>query len=275
MNCPLDRGGAIGAQRYHRWLARFGGYRNPVTQQLIELWLGQFSPQDKDLAARVLDSVLFIGHQHIHSCFRQLLASLDGWHMSPSKRRGRWFFVPFSGSIGESGDSMVHAFRMATSMTNRRFDPLFIHRSELVAVKPSSGDTVVLLDDFSGSGKQAHDSWDNTFGELLAGGPRVVLMLVAATSAALHRIAEETEMEPLCGTTLFPTDNIFSSACPHFTNTEKTTLLDYCQQADQSNPKGFSECGLVVVLAHRCPNNSIPVLHANHHNWLGLFPRNY
>src|SRR5687768_17624859 len=117
MNRPLDRGSAIGAQRYQRWLARFASYRSPVTQQLIELWLAQFTPQDKDMAARVLDSVLFIGHQHIHACFSQLLKSLDGWHVSPAKRRGRWFFVPFSGSVGESGDSMVHAFRMATSMT--------------------------------------------------------------------------------------------------------------------------------------------------------------
>jgi hypothetical protein len=273
MNRPLDRGSAIGAQRYQRWLAQFASYRSPATQQLIEIWLAQFAPQHQDMAARVLDSVLFIGYQHIHACFRELLQSLDGWHISPGKRKGRWFFVPFSGSVGESGDSMVHAFRMATSMTSRRFNGLFIHRSELVVKKPSAGDTVVLLDDFSGSGKQARDSWDNPFSELLAGGPRVVLMLVAATSAALERIANETEMEPLCGTKLRPRDNIFSDACQYFDDGEKAALLKYCEQADRRNPKGFSECGLLVVLAHRCPNNSIPVLHANHVNWAGLFPR--
>jgi hypothetical protein len=273
MNRPLDRGSAIEAQRYRRWLARFAGYRNPVTQPLIELWLEQFLPPDKDLAARVLDSILFLDHNHIHTCFRQLLASLDGWHMAQSKRKGQWFFVPFSGSVGESGDSMVHAFRMATSMAKREYNPLFIHRSELVAKKPSAGDTVVLLDDFSGTGKQAHDSWNNPFAELLAGGPRVVLMLVAATTIALDRIAKETEMEPLCGTALPPTANIFSPACPHFTDKEKSTLLEYCMQADRTNPEGFNGCGLVVVLAHRCPNNSIPVLHANHVKWQGLFPR--
>jgi hypothetical protein len=168
---------------------------------------------------------------------------------------------------------MVHAFRMATSMTKRAFNPLFIHRSELVAKKPSVGDTVVLLDDFSGSGKQADDSWKGLFAELLAGGPRVVLMLVAATSAALDRIASETDMEPLCGTTLGSADNIFSPTCPHFTAAEKMTLLGYGRRADRSNPKGFGECGLVVVLAHRCPNNSIPILHANNGKWQGLFPR--
>lgn len=80
-------------------------------------------------------------------------------------------------------------------------------------------------------------------------------------------------MEPLCGTTLQPADNIFSPLCQHFAETEKTALLKYCRQADRSNPKGFGECGLLVVIAHRCPNNAIPVLHANHGDWQGLFPR--
>jgi hypothetical protein len=114
MNRPLDRGSEIGAKRYKKWLAHFASYHSPVTQQLIELWLQQFSNGDKDLAARILDSVLFINHQHINACFKQLVNSLDGWHPNQAKRKGRWFFVPFSGSVGESGDTMVHAFPCAT-----------------------------------------------------------------------------------------------------------------------------------------------------------------
>jgi hypothetical protein len=274
MNRPMNRGSNVGATRFQKWLASFSTYRRPVTQRLIELWLDQFTPHDKDLAARLLDSVLFIDHQHISNIFKQLLGSLEGWHLNESQRKGRWFFVPFSGSIGESGDTMLHEFRMATSMTRRQYNPLFIHRSQLVEKKPATGDTVVLIDDFSGSGRQASESWKELFAELLAGGPRIVLMLVAATSTALKRISDETDMEPLCGTKLGKSDNIFAAECTHFSNDEKTTLLSYCRRADASNPRGFGECGLVIVLGHRCPNNSIPVLHSNHGEWQGLFPRN-
>jgi hypothetical protein len=272
MKRPMEQGAPIDAKRYARWLAQFAGYRNPVTNGLIELWLEQFKPNDEDLAARVLDAVLFITTQHIHTRFRETLGGLEGWHMAKSKRHGRWFFVPFSGSTGESGDSMVHAFRMATSMNKKAFDDLFIHRSELVSAKLGPDDTVVLLDDFSGTGNQACESW-KLFEELLTGGPKVVLLLVAATAGALKRISNETDMEAVCGTNLRSKDNIFHADCPHFSAKEKASLLSFCNQADSKNPKGWGETGLLVVLSHQCPNNSIPILHATHPKWSGLFPR--
>ena len=240
---------------------------------LIELWLKQFRDEHSDLAARVLDSVLFIGHDQIHQYFRNLLNGLDGWDIDPNKRIGDWCFVPFSGSAGESGDSMVHSFRMATKMSTRKFNSLFIHRSELVARQLGPNDTVVLIDDFSGSGKQACDSWREIFEEMISGGPRVILLLVAATEGGLMRIKKETEMEAVCVTILLEKDNIFSGECVHFTDAEKLIIRSYCKIADRHNPEGFGGCGLAVVLAHRCPNNTIPILHYRNDKWHGLFPR--
>ena len=273
MNRPLESGSAIDATRYKAWLARFAGYRSPVTQQLIELWLDQFSDGDKDLAARLLDAVVFVDYGHIHTCFRQMLQSFEGWNKAKSKRTGRWFFVPFSTSSGESADSIVYAFRMATGMNNKSYNDLFIYRSELLIHNPGPSDTVVLIDDFSGTGQQACDAWQDFFEELLPSGPRVILLLVAATTTALENIAENTALEPVCCETLDVSENIFGAACKHFSSAEKATLLQYCELADKKNPKGFRDSGLVVVLAHRCPNNVIPVLHAHHKVWQGLFPR--
>ena len=272
MKKPKDRGAEVDEVRFSHWLSQFSGYRNPVTHGMIELWLDQFSPIDRDLAARILDAVLFIGNQKIHTSFRELVNCLEGWDTAKSRRRGRWFFVPFSGSVGESGDSMVHALRMATSMTKKKYSELFIHRSELVAKKPGPDDTVVLVDDFSGTGSQACDSW-HIFEELLTGGSKVVLMLVAATEDALARIVDETEMEPICATTLRRKDGIFHADCAHFTQGEKNTILNYCTKADPREPRGFGKTGLLVVLAHRTPNNSIPILHTASEGWQGLFPR--
>jgi len=273
MNKPMEPGAEVDSRRFSRWVSQFSAYRSSVTIGLIELWLKQFSEKDRDVAARVLDAVLFISHRHIHTQYREMLEGLAGWNHIKSKRHGRWYFVPFSGSVGESGDSMVHALRMATSMTNRKYNELFIHRSELVAMQPGRNDTVVLVDDFSGTGKQACDSWRDFFAELLTGGPRVFLILIAATTDALSRITSETGMEPVCATTLQPRDNFFNGDCKHFTNSEKTAVLGYCALADPNKPKGFGDSGLLLVFAHRCPNNSVPILHAVNSKWQGLFPR--
>ena len=274
MKKPMSRGTALDARRFNQWLAEFAGYRNPVTQRMIELWLEQFAAIDQDLAARILDAVLFIGTQKIHTSFRELLNGLEGWNKVRKHRRGRWFFVPFSGSVGESGDSMVHTLRMATSMTKRQYSDLFIHRSELVTKKPGPEDTVVLVDDFSGTGNQACEAW-HIFEELLTGGPRTVLMLIAATDQALQRITEETQMEPVCATTLTKKDDIFHPDCAHFSEGEKRTILNYCTRAEPGRPKGWGDSGLLVVLAHQTPNNTIPIIHAAQHEWQGLFPRHH
>jgi len=269
----MDRGARIDANRFARWEAVFAGYRNPVTRGMIELWIEQFANRDSDLAARTLDAITFVTNQHISTVFRDLLQSLEGWDKQEDQRRGRWFFVPFSGSAGESGDTMTHAFRIATGMTRNKYNKLSVHRSDLVNSSPGPDDTVVLLDDFSGTGTQACNAWKEIFEELLTEGPRVVLMLITATQHALRRINRETELEAVCGSTLTAGDNIFDPACRHFTDEEKATLLRYCRGANAQHPQGWGESGLVIVFAHRCPNNSIPILHANHQAWRGLFPR--
>jgi hypothetical protein len=273
MRAPQQRGTAINNARYEAWLALFSGYADQVTRRKIELWLDQFEPPEKDLAARILDAVQFFGHEHIRTTLRELLAALPGWHADEKQRVGRWFFVPFSGSVGESGDSMVHAFRMATGMTLKRFNSLFVHRSELVSKRPGPEDTVVLIDDFSGTGTQATRAWKELYAELLAEQPRVILMLVAATDEARSAISNETDMELFCGTLLAPQDNFFNAACSYFSAQEKSATEHYCKRADSKTARGSGSAGLLIVFAHRCPNNSLPILHANHQRWSGLFPR--
>src|SRR5258706_2859399 len=273
MQKPLGREAPINNARYNRWLAAFSGYVSEVTRSKVELWLEQFGEPERTIAARVLDSVLFIGHQQIKTKYRELLLGLSGWNQDAIKRKGRWFFVPFSSSVGESGDSMVHVFRMATGMTTRHYNNLFVHRSDLVRLRPGPEDTVVLIDDFSGTGRQASTAWDDTFAELLAEGPQVYLMVVAATEVAVNAVQNNTEMQLICGTILDHRHDFFSDKCKFFANSEKTKIEHYCKLASPRNPRGSDASGLLVVLAHRCPNNSLPILHTNSQNWSALFPR--
>lgn len=272
MKPPRPRGEAITNRRVRMWSETFSGFRHTISDGSIDRWLEQFENGDKDIAARILDSVEFLSSQQISTSFRQILNSLPGWNINEAEREGRWRFVAYSSSSGESGDSMVHKFRLANGLGRNIYNDLFIYRSELYRENLTPDDTVVFIDDFSGSGTQICNNWSQ-LQELLPGEPTIYLVLVAINESARERITNETDLQVVSQIDLGNKDNIFSEQCEHFTPEEKAKILKYCRRADRRNPKGSSDCGMVLVFAHNIPNNSIPILHTNHDEWEGLFRR--
>jgi hypothetical protein len=282
---PLAPGTAVDNRRYRRWISNFGSYRTAVTNLTVGSYLGQFRPADQDLAARVLDTIEYYGQSQIHAAYRQALQALDGWDVLAAKRKGRWRFAAMSGSAGESGDAMLYQFRIANGLDGKRFHNLFVSRADLFrqpllpegdSQKLGKDDVVVLLDDFSGTGQQVCEAWNDpetSFGALLAGVGKVYLIVVAASRAARDKITDETSICLMPAHELRESDNVFSDQCPHFTKADRDKLLEYCRVADRRRPMGYGNCGFVVVFQHRSPNNSIPILHVDNRRWSGLFPR--
>jgi hypothetical protein len=273
MKSPQGVGAAITMERMRIWMDDFSGYRVTITEHRIQRWLEQFQEGHRDLAARLLDVVDFVGNDQISKAFRAALQSLDGWSSDANQRLGRWFFVPFSASAGESGDHMLNLFRTANNLGGRGYNDLFRYRSELLELAPSDGDTVVFVDDFAGTGEQACDAWNQIYRELLPFGPRIILVLVASSTYAIQRIRQETELAPHAHFELGVADNVFADSCGAFSRHEKEAILKYCQIADPKRPRGFGDCGFVIVFAHKCPNNTIPILHVRRGEWEGLFRR--
>ena len=280
MKKPERRGKPIDDRRKAFWLDQFDGYRIAVNDDRLTSWLNNFQDRHKDLGARILDAIIFIKNQEMEKALKVLVSRLPGWHKSPTRRRGKWKFVAFSISAGESGDTMLHKSRIALGLTSQRYHKLFIHKADLLNENLSIDDNVVFIDDFAGTGLQACRAWRGDIkekitglSELLPGNPKTYLILIAAGKRAIIRITRETKLKVITSFTLEPCDDIFSQNCKYFNQQEKDGLLEYCKKADPKNPRGFGNCGFVIVLAHKTPNNSIPVLHANHRNWRGLFPR--
>jgi hypothetical protein len=285
VRAPSPRGTAIDARRYRRWINRFGSYRDGIINITIDSWLDQFEHADKDLAARVLDAIEYYGQSQVQAAYRQALQGLPGWNQDPEQREGRWCFAAMSGSAGESGDAMLYQFRLANGLDAKKYNDIFASRSELFRrtllsdndpKQLGKDDVVVLLDDFTGTGRQVCDAWNNpetSFGSLLAGVGKVYLIVVAAAQAARAKIAAETTITLVPSHQLHDGDNVFSKSCPHFSARERRRLLHYGTIADNKNPKGFGDCGLLIVFQHRAPNNTVPILHVDHNLWTGLFPR--
>jgi hypothetical protein len=244
-----------------------------VSDQSIADWLNQFDDDHLDLAARILDAVDFYSLDRISTAYTSSLAMIPGWNVDESLRKGQWRFAGLSLSAGESADAMMHRFRVANGLDARRFNSYFIHPSQILLQKLGGDDTIVLVDDFVGSGDSVCKAWSESFQELLAGIGRVYLLVVAAVTHGRAKVGQETSITCVPGVEFTDKDNLFHDSCTMFTAEEKQALLRYCKMAKKSEPKGYGNCGLLVSFQHRCPNNSVPILHATNSRWNGLFPR--
>jgi hypothetical protein len=274
MRAPFPPGTKIDHARKKSWHDRFLHYRHPPTEGAIDAWIRQFKAKHKDIAARLLDSIEVVTRAQMELAYRSLMSQLPGWHRNKSQRQGDWRFVPYSFSSGESGDQMIACFRQAMNLRQRFYDQMFIHPHQLPEQRLTGEDSVVLVDDFSGSGVQATKSWNRLFRELVGGAGSVYLLVVASTVAAQDEIRDKTDLQLFSHYDLSSVDNFFSADCLHFDAEEKESISEYCRQHFPQEPYGFEGCGLLFVLQHDCPNNSIPLLHKHRKNhWKPLFSR--
>lgn len=272
MKSPLPAGTPIDMARMRSWVTEFGGYRHSVTERRIERWLDQFDLPDIDLAARLLDCVEFIPTERVASALKTGLNSLPGWSTQEGERSGAWRFAAFSASAGESGDVMLQRLRHAMNLAARRYNNLFVHRSELLSAGLGANDSVVLVDDFAGTGKQACDAWP-MLSEYLPDGPKVHLLLVAARDRAIERIQAETDLLVQAEIVLSARDAVFDDACTRFSIAEKLRIKHYCDACVSLTAREFAKDGYLLVFGHTCPNNTLPVLHSSSGDWEGLFRR--
>ena len=103
---------------------------------------------------------------------------------------------------------MLHKFKVANNLNGQTYKPFFIYKSELMAEKLTSDDTVIFVDDFSGTGSQACEAWKDNISELLPNGPETYLLLVAASTFARERIENETGLIPVPYRELGSQDNL-------------------------------------------------------------------
>jgi hypothetical protein len=254
------------------WYDRFRSYRRSPSREEILAWINQFQPEHVPIAKKVLDNVILVADVDIHGSYRDALEGIPGWSRNEAQRQGRWAFLGLGGQA-ESGAAMLHMFREANGLEADKYQPLFVSLSDLPDMQLTAADTVIFVDDFAGTGDQFADRWER-FQELIASEARTFLFLAAATSRALERLGGVEDLEIRVGRRLEPCENVFSDECNAFANNEKAAVLHYCETADPRCPRGWGDCGLLLVISRKTPNNSVPILHVDvRRRWKGLFPR--
>jgi hypothetical protein len=262
----------ISNEKLAGWVERFRFYRKPPSEGEIRDWIERFHPDHASLAEKILDNVELVSEEQIQQGYRLGLETIAGWNRDERHRTGRWFFVGL-GTAGESGPAMVRTFREANNMSQQKWHSLFIEFRELPKQNLTAFDKVIFIDDFSGSGSQIAKGWP-LIEELVASEAKLYLLLTAITADALEEVQSKTDLEVVAHLTLDREKNVMSDENQVFSQSEKEAIVEYGRIAWDKNPAGYKDCGLLFVLSHKTPNNSLPIIHANHSNWVGLFPRN-
>ena len=144
---------------------------------------------------------------------------------------------------------------------------------DLAAVDRKGVSVVVLVDVFSGTGKQMAEWWYVVEPLVRPIGAAVVVGLLVLNGKARTRIEEFARL--LSVDELLDDADVFSGACQDFDADEKEVLAEYCKNTgvDDGFVKGVGDCGLLVAFKHGCPNNSLPILWWESKAWRQLFRR--
>jgi hypothetical protein len=246
--------------------SRFGDHED-VSEGRIANWMKQFDDGDLNLASRVLKKIRYYAASNIRSMTRELCQMiLEDHSETPASRVA---FVA-AGDPGSSSEIIHRVLRDVPATRKCRK----MRMTDLVNLKEGDVSVLVLLDDFSGTGKQMSDWWANI--ETLV---RPLNALVIVAVLALNKEAEDAILEfadECFHVDYFNDDaNVFSGHNRDFSDGDRKMIEEYCNRTNckPAFRKGFGECGLLVAFKHGCPNNSLPILWWNQDGWVPLFKR--
>jgi hypothetical protein len=245
----------------------FGDHDYVKRPRLIR-WLSQFGKDKIPLAIKVLKNMHYFGASNLMSMSQQLVKIVIG--MYPHVKGSDIFYVPVGGA-GTGAQMIARHLKNNPNVPNANIvDLLTLHRES----KRKKIEVIVFLEDFSGTGNTIQEWWNANAPIILPIGSNVLLGILVLNHIA--RSALEKELTTIAVQHLEKQDNVLSAECINFDDTEKESLLSFCNKTgcSLSFVRGYGDCGLLVTFQHGCPNNSLPILwHEKSGAWEALFRR--
>jgi hypothetical protein len=243
---------------------RFAGHEDMSRNRILQ-WLGQFADHHLQLGARVLQWITYYDAQEIRSLARQLLTA--AWNAFPGVTHNRIVFVP----VGEPGSGSAI---IARAMRDVRPRPNLLSMADLEKLDPADVSVIVFVDDFSGTGTQLFEWWQNVESLVRPKNAEIAIGLLVLNGRAKPRLAKFAA-HTLRAVELNDSSDVFHAANQNSSASDKTALLYYCRRT-RCHPqfhRGYGNCGLLIAFRHGCPNNSLPILWYRGPGWRPLFRR--
>jgi len=270
-------------------------------------WLHNFSPSEEDiyLALILANKIMFYSKRKIHYLWRFLLYNklkiaisekyFTGQSLSEINRSFQKFienkciFTPF-GSAGDSGEAMHYDFSHVVGnsrLKNIDLSFLIANFDQLKEDECKNRDTIILIDDFIGSGNQATNFWDKrkfvnkTLKDLHEKNPEIRFYYLALCGMAegVSEISSSLPITVIVGEELDDRFKCFSTCSQIFSDPEERRKAEILMTTKgkylYSHPLGYKNSQLAIAFDHNTPNNSLPVIwkKKTDGSWYPLFKR--
>lgn len=286
-----------GTKTRARKLIRCGAWEG-VDDGRLDSWFNQFVARRKELlGACLLDNFIFRGKAQVEALLKaalsspamlpsaakwdgEVIAALGNRRVDPCMRLAP--VIRLDQPPTKSGTYILR--RLAKSL---RIADKWMLWPQSLAEMPDTVHTVVLVDDFCGSGKQFSEFVTMTGIEgLMLARPkcRIVYLTVAAHSSGIKKVLDDfARIEFIAGEILTPLHGFFGGerlARIKVDGIEERLKADYDAIAEEVwlggrtvGPYGFEDQGLTYAFDHGTPNNTLPIYWYAGGDWTPLVNR--
>lgn len=257
--------------------------KNVVSPLDILKWLGNFKKNELKYAIDILSNLTVYTTNEIEEILNDSFNSL----FEKLEKDDRIIVHPI-GDFGKSGSLITYFFQKTAFYKNRNNQSKIKLLPTLNNFETQTGlkYTLVLLDDFIGSGKTLKTFYDESIKDVRHNFDKLYFVGIAGMSLGIKTIT------PLFDNIKIPPSNlfrkIFSSDGSFFGYRKHYRHREFCYEYGKiltsptnkktehikyNNALGFENSQALVSFAYGSPNNTLPIIWANKNGWIPLIPR--
>ncbi|PKH04759.1 ATP-binding protein [Moritella sp. Urea-trap-13] len=263
----------------------------------VRQWLSQVpSHIHQRLLFNLLRNIRFFGEhdirQNLTSLHERVRKKLPIIVQRSKAQRRKDIWITYVDGAGKSGSQFASYYAEENLISTTCVKEISEINSivEKTQSIPSDISTIIIIDDFIGSGNTLSDGltsfYDRNGAVLRDKNITVLVAVVCATPngeeqvrSSLSKLDENSDL--IVCETLDSKHFAFKDGNSIWSNMDEFhAAKELCQRlginVDKSRPLGYEEQGLLIVFSRNCPNNTLPILHSSgrgEERWKPLFER--
>ena len=255
--------------------------KNVVSPLDIIKWLNNFEEDEIKYAVDIASNLTVYTSYEIEEVINSSLSSLY-----PNMQENEVLIINPIGNFGKSGSMVTYFFQKTDFYRKNKRRVLMIPTIDLVSFEETIMYSLVLLDDFVGSGNSVKTYYEERISPIKGKFKEISFVGIAAMKKGIETI------NPIFDKVEVPNSNIFkkafSSDASYFGYRKYANHREFCYKygvrltkpkvrSDKSkkyiSALGYANSQALVSFSHGTPNNTLPIIWSNKNDWFPLIPR--